>query len=101
MKQREYPREIIVGDSLWRVRFIRRIPADLEMDSNDTGACCPADHTIYIKMGQTPVERFKTFVHELIHAAEYEWQIDMPHKIVEDLEEPIYRILLDNGIIRF
>lgn len=92
-RQRDFPKFLDVGDNRWRVRFCQRVP---DHPPNILGLCDPATHTIWILQKQTPKERFKTFVHELIHALEYEFDFNMPHKSIYDLEEPLTQFWEDN-----
>ena len=50
-------------------------------------------------MGQTAAARFDTFLHEILHAIEYEYGIEIPHPLVHALEEPIRRLLVENGLV--
>ena len=38
-------------------------------------------------------EIVKTFIHELLHAIEAEWEEPIPHRIVYMLEEGIFKVL--------
>ena len=89
----DYPKCIVVNDNVWDVRFVRRIPGE---DPFTSGLCDPSEQTIYIKMGQSPEERLKTFLHELLHIFEAEYKIDIPHRLVHRLEDPFARFLIDN-----
>ena len=93
---KDFPRQLEIGENIWRVRFCRTIPGEPD---TTLGLCDPSDNTIYVKLGQTPVERFKTFVHEILHAWESEFSVSIPHSVIHDLEEPIFRFLLDNGLV--
>ena len=96
MKQSDYPKELWIGDALWRVKFVRKLQDGRGILD---GLCDPSETTIYLRMGHDRAERFKTLVHEILHAIEYEWKLELPHQIIYGMEEPIYRILVDNGII--
>ena len=95
LKLKDYPREIQVGEALWEVRFVRQLeesdPARITW-----GLCDPSDQIIYIRLGQSQGERLKTFLHELLHAIEYEYKITMPHRLIHKLEDPLARFLMDN-----
>ncbi len=94
--QRDYPRQLHIGENIWDIRFCRIIPGH---GPNTLGLCDPSELIIYIKMGQTPRERFKTFAHEICHAVCFEFNIKENHAIIHKLEEPIVRLLMDNGVI--
>ena len=95
LKMKDYPRQIQVGDSVWGVRFVRRL-ADPSPGSITWGACDPSDQVIYIRLGQSQTERLKTFLHELLHAIEFEYGFEMPHRLIHRLEDPLVRFLMDN-----
>lgn len=90
-RQADFPKELFLGENNWQIRFVRSLDGIKTL-----GLCDPADHIIYILQGQSPKERFKTFVHELLHALEYEYSFEMPHKSIYDLEEPLTRLWEDN-----
>jgi hypothetical protein len=96
LKMKDYLREVQIGDSIWEIRFCKKIPDE---PATTIGLCDPSEHTIYIKLGQSPQQRFKTFIHELCHAVCYEYGIPECHKVIYALEEPIYRLFADNGVI--
>lgn len=83
-KQRVYPKEIVVGGAVYRVKFVRKIPG-IEFDGL-AGVACPSSKIIYIVLGQTPEERFSTFWHEVLHAIEFETEKKIPHKTIYALE---------------
>jgi hypothetical protein len=83
-KMREYPKEILVVDSIYSIKFCRKIPGINE--DGLAGVACPSTKTIYIVLGQTPEERFSTFWHEVLHAIEFETDKKIPHKTIYALE---------------
>ncbi len=95
-RQRDYPRQLQIGDNIWDVVFCREIKDE---PASTLGLMDPSDCTIYIRMGQTPEERFKTFAHEICHAVCYEFKIEENHRVIHNLEEPILRFLIDNGLV--
>lgn len=95
LKLKDYPREYMVGDAVWKLRFVRHIPHD-QPGRICVGLAEPSEQVIYVKLGQDPEERLKTFLHELLHAIEYEYDISMPHRLIHKLEDPLARFLIDN-----
>lgn len=91
-KSYQYPKSVLVGDCTYKVRFSRLIDRDKEC----VGLCNFDTKTITIKKGQSDVERFKTFVHEVLHAIEMEHKIAIKHKEVYKLEQCIVEFLLVN-----
>jgi hypothetical protein len=74
-------------DVKWVKRFKRK---------STLAECDPGDHTITIKLGQSRAETFRCMIHELLHAIEFECEIDIPHKMIYALEEPLALLLLEN-----
>lgn len=93
-RAKDYPRSLVIGENEWSLRFCRQIPGETE---HTLGLCDPGEHIIWIRMKQTPEERFKTLAHELCHALAYEWGLKEDHATIHKLEEPILRFFLDNG----
>lgn len=94
-KLRDYRKQWMIGDNIWRVKFVRHIPHGV------AGRICvgmaePSEQIIYIALKQKPRERFKTFVHEMLHVLEDEYGFVLPHKLVYKLEDPIMRLIVDN-----
>jgi hypothetical protein len=89
---KDIPRTILVGDTVWDVRFVRRI---LE-DKTAVGQADFDEKEILICLGIGKKEQAKTLIHELLHAFECEYKINLPHELIYKLEEPIYRFLCDN-----
>jgi hypothetical protein len=73
---------------------------DLIGENEKTLAECRYDHKqIVIKNGQSETENWKCFIHECLHAMEFEYRIPVPHKIVYLLEEAIFKLLKLNGFL--
>lgn len=45
-------------------------------------------------------ELIKSFLHEVLHCIEFEYNISIPHKTIHDMEEGIYKILKLNGWLK-
>jgi hypothetical protein len=90
----DYPKTILVGDSVYKVSWHRTLG---QTATHITwGLCDPGDKTIQLRLGGKSKERLKTFVHEVLHAIEFEYEIEIPHKLIRDLEAPIARLIIDN-----
>lgn len=61
-------------------------------DPDCLGLCDPQKRIIYLKLGMSDAETFKTYVHELLHAMSAEHEFELPHRTVYALEEAIFRI---------
>lgn len=87
------PRKLWVGDVEYTVKFVRKIP---DPDPKCIGLCCSSEQVIYILQGLSPKERLETFVHELLHAFEFEYEIAIPHQLIYALEKPVVNFLVEN-----
>lgn len=95
-KLSSYPKELEIGGETYRIRFIpyQKRP---EKDGKRFYGYCDNDlRTIEIMRGQGREESFKTLIHEILHAMEFEYEFDIPHRLVARLEEPLFRFLIDN-----
>jgi hypothetical protein len=91
----EYPRELFINGNIWTVRFCRKMP-DSEKTDTTLGLCDPGSLEIIIKLGQGRLETLSTFIHEICHMIEFEHEIDIPHKLISKLEDPIRDFVLEN-----
>jgi hypothetical protein len=90
VKIKDYPREILVGEELWKIRWKRKI---IDNGVECLGLCCSLTKTIYIRLGQNKKERLSTLYHEVLHAIEYSYGIEIPHQLVYDLEGPLSELV--------
>jgi len=65
-------------------------------DPDVLGECRFDVRQIALKKGQSQRETFKTFVHEVIHAMEFEREIKIAHKAIYQLEDAIFYLLFHN-----
>jgi Zn-dependent peptidase ImmA (M78 family) len=93
---RDLPREIIVGENVWDLVFCKRI----DVDPTAVGVCNNTTKEIVIVSSLSKEEKAVTLIHELLHAIEYEYGIYIPHSLIYKLEEPIYRLILDNLVFK-
>ena len=89
----QYPNSMLVGDSVWAVKLVRKIE-----QSSAYGACDPQVKTIYLEMAQSRKEMMSTFLHELIHAIEIEYGLTIRHKLVGNLEVAFLNLLAENAV---
>lgn len=90
IKLKDIPRSLLIGENFWAIRFVHQCPGEPE---STLGVCDPAEHVVYIRMGQSPKERLKTLIHEFCHVICYEFDIPENHSVIHSLEEPIYLLL--------
>lgn len=95
---RFYGGEWIVGENVWRVKFVRFLQGNM-------GECDTEEKIMYITYGQPRGTLLGTFIHELIHAIEDEYDIDITkrniklkhsHQLVEKLEEALSAFVMNN-----
>lgn len=96
LRQRDFPRTFLVRDTQWQVKFVRNVPATTTEGRVVLGLCEPETCTIYVKLGLGPITRLEVFLHEALHCIEHEYDIVIDHKLIEKLEQPLRRIILDN-----
>lgn len=91
MRQREVPRQFKLNGNTWRIRFVRVIEPPRE-DRETLGLCDPNIKTIFIRQRQTVKDRKNVIFHELIHAAEFEFNIKISHPDVYKLADAFTEI---------
>lgn len=93
LRQKDYPKTLRIGDTDWSIKFFRKPPDG----KKDTAGLCDGDtQTIYLTQGQKSETLFKIFLHELLHAIEYSYEIDIPHKLIYKLEQPLADFIIEN-----
>jgi hypothetical protein len=94
----QLPKDVWIGGELYDVRLVKQIPFDVDGIPRDEleGYCCTETQTIYVVRGLTLLATWAAFWHEVLHAAEFEYEIDIPHEVVYDLDTPLARFFLDN-----
>jgi hypothetical protein len=70
-------------------------------DPNQLGECINkhnpnGSRMILLKSGMSKREERHIFVHELLHAIEFEYGISIPHNVIYALQEPLAEVLLMN-----
>lgn len=80
-----------------RYEIVRQTEIDGKPDT--LGLCDPNTRHLYIKSDLSKTEEIKTYIHEMLHALEAEWDIKIPHESVYRLEEAIYKFLTLNKLI--
>lgn len=90
------PRELRIGDGEWRVKFCRLIDPGTHYSNEIQGDCDPSEKVIRIKTNQSPHTRLETFLHEILHAFEFEYEFELGHPLIEKLEVALGAFLRDN-----
>ena len=68
-------------------------------DPTVMGMCHPDLKQIHIKNGMSKAATLKTFIHELLHAIEFAYEIKIEHKTIYSLEDPLFYIFAYNASI--
>lgn len=93
LRRRDFPKVIQVKDALYEVKWFSK--GDEPDQEHDTiGYCDGIDHVLYVRTRLKPRVRLETFVHEWLHAVEYEYGLEIPHALVYALEKPLADFLL-------
>jgi hypothetical protein len=89
-KASQYPKRIYVKGEVYKVTFTTKIKHFGDTDSETK--------VIRIRSGMSKRETFKTFLHELLHAIEFEcdFKSTLKHSQIYDLEDAIFELLIDN-----
>lgn len=80
-----------INDETYDIKFVAKFD-----DLDTVGECCPESRTIRIKRGLDPQERLKTYIHEVLHSMEFEFDIKIKHKTIYALEEAIFDFFIKN-----
>lgn len=89
--QSKYPKQLYVGGESYRLIFVKGLECCGITDS--------VARTVKIKAGLSPRETFATFVHEVAHCIEFEYNIAMKHKAVYKFERGLLAFFLDNFVL--
>jgi len=103
IKKKSYPATIRYKRRLYELTLT---PVLLEGDKEDAqarGFCQKTDGVkrIVLLKSLKPKVLFETLLHECLHLIENEEGFSIPHHIIEKLEAPLARLLLDNFDIQF
>jgi hypothetical protein len=86
-----YERTIIIGRREWAVRVVERINED-----NDYGECDDAKSTITLRIDKNRRRMAETYIHELLHAIEYTYKVNIRHRVINKLERALVAYLVRN-----
>ena len=90
---RYYPRCLNIEGIGWLIKFKRRIVHNgIDCD----GLCDSEAKTIYIRIKSDHKDMFRVLIHEVLHAIEFENEVDIPHKHIDQLDHGLARFLKNN-----
>lgn len=87
---RQYPKTIHINDEIYEIKFVKKLA------TKEVGECDPQTRVIKIKLGMGAPETFTTFIHEVLHAFEFEYDLNVDHPTIYKLEKAITDFLLTN-----
>lgn len=95
---RKYPPRLRIGDRDYRLRFVKSIRGCKKGDEKGStlGLFDPNRREILVKVGLSQDETLKTILHEVVHAIEEEYDVNLPHKHVYRLEEALFDFMCAN-----
>lgn len=99
MKKKDYPKELLIGDNIWKIKFVSLKKHDTKK-SICLGLCDPEKKEILIRTGQDYVTTLNTIFHEVLHSLEYEYDIELNHKHVYKLGDAMAQLYIDNASLR-
>lgn len=86
----------IKRDAIYEIVWVDEFPNDLKQ----VGECRSNPRQIVIKKNESPNETFKTFVHEVVHAINYEYSgLNITEKQTQLFEQAIFKLLKLNHYI--
>ena len=83
-----------IGAHEWHVRFVD--VEDFSTDSAPWGLCESHKQRITINRSATPSMRLSTLLHEMLHALEAVYEIDISHKDLNLTADALAQILIDS-----
>lgn len=93
----KYPAKIKIKRTQYSIQIVDVCPGGPEL----YGECLGDNKIIFIKKGYSKRFTFEIFLHEVMHALEYEYGFRIPHDIINQLESPLRRMLFENFKIQF
>ena len=93
---RDYPRTWLIHHCIWHLKFKRSVDENHEKNKDTLGLCDPSSQTLYIRLNQVPRETLETFIHEVLHAFEEEYEVQLGHRVINKLEKAIADFILNN-----
>jgi len=85
-----------------RVRITSKVSYEIvyqdiiQNDPDCMGLCDPNKHIIFIQIGLSKKQLYKTFIHELTHAWNFEFELGISHESIYLLEDAILKTLTLN-----
>jgi len=87
------PKNIMIYGKKWQIRY-KKFPIPLDDEIGTEGLCDKEERVIYIEKSLDLYDKENTFVHELIHAINYELKLGQT-SLTSDVEEIICQGIAD------
>ncbi len=88
----------LTGKNTWDVILADHFPK--HGDDQTVGYCDDENKILFVYMHQTKKQKMCTFIHELIHAMELEYDFKLTENQVKKLEVAVYKVLKLNKWLR-
>lgn len=88
-----FPKIVYINDTSYHIRFLKRLKYEGE---DVVSLFCPDERTIFIKLGMSDSKTMQTFIHECLHAIEFEYDLKISHKLIYKMEDPILKFIYQN-----
>lgn len=92
----KWPKEIDVGDSIWHIRFVKKVPDRAGKGRVLVGLACPMDQTLYVLRSISPFDKLVVLIHEVNHALEDEHGYEIDHDTLNKADVAWAQFLCDN-----
>jgi hypothetical protein len=91
LNKKDYPVSIKIGPLGvdYKIEFVN--------DKKWFGKCSQKKQTIWLNSKLKKPQLFMTFIHEVLHAIEFELGLKVKHKTIYGFEDGLYNFLLDNA----
>lgn len=91
----DFPKSIRVGTVDYKILVTNRIPK--VNGQKIYGLCCSGERKIWVRKSLPPDEQLSTFWHEVLHALDFEFEIEgLTHDLIYNLEQPLSWFFQDN-----
>jgi hypothetical protein len=87
------PKTLQVYGKRWQIKT-KKFPAPIDDEPGTEGLCCKESRVIYIERTLSGEEKLNTFLHEIIHAINYELKLGQT-SLSSDVEEVICQGIAD------
>ena len=86
-----------IGAHTWQVRFVSKMPSECEHEHEHVyGLCDPGSQTIYVDETSAYSMRLSTFLHELMHAIESIYDVDIDHRDLNLVSDVMTQVFMHN-----